>query len=302
MIELGEDQFRALCRANPVSAELGALDGKRRDAVRHFWFSLVGGLVFAATVAVALASMDLLVFGIVLALIVFIAGLVLAMIPMSRAGTALKMPVLETLAGQNGLTFMASGFDPPAYPDARKALFGSWLSSQSFTDLFHGMDAEGKRFAFYEAYLSRKSGKSTQVVFSGQVYAFQRRARSGGEIVVVPDRGLFNFFKPVSGMARVRFESDPDFEKKFEVYAVHAHEALALIGSDVRRLLLALREAGRVFAYVGPEDVLVAAGAGNKFEPGSMFRGTGAEERARRMFDDVRDSLAHLRALKAALG
>ncbi|HST37635.1 MAG TPA: DUF3137 domain-containing protein [Allosphingosinicella sp.] len=302
MIELGEEQFNALCRAGPVSAELGALDDKRRGAVRHFWMSLIGGIVFAGATVAVFAGMDLLWLGLVLGVIVFAIGLALGMIPMGRVGGALKQPVLDTLAGQNGLTFMQTGFDPPVYPDARKALFGSWLSSQSFTDLFHGMDPEGKRFAFYEAYLARKSGKSTQVVFSGQVYAFQRRTRSGGEIVVVPDRGLFNFFKPVSGMERVRFESDPEFEKRFEVYAFHAHEALALIGSDVRRKLLALRQAGRVFAYVGPEDVLVAAGAKNKFEPGSMFRATAAEARVRTMFDDVGEALTHLRALKAALG
>ena len=101
------------------------------------------------------------------------------------------------------------------------------------------------------------------------MYAFQRRARSGGEIVIVPDRGLFNFFKPLSGMERVRFESDPEFEKKFEVYAFEPHEALMLIGSDVRRQLLELRQAGRVFGYVGPEDVFVAATGKNKFEAGS---------------------------------
>ena len=68
-------------------------------------------------------------------------------------------------------------------PRPGKALFGSWLTTQTFTDLFHGSDADGRRFAIYEATLSRQSGKSSHIVFSGQIYAFQRRAARGG-----PDR------------------------------------------------------------------------------------------------------------------
>ena len=95
--------------------------------------------------------------------------------------------------------------------------------------------------------------------------------------------------------------SDPDFEKRFEVYAYHPHEAMSLIGTDLRRKLLELRQAGRVFAYVGPEDAFVAATAKNKFEAGSMFRATAGEERVRHMFDEVCESLGQLRALKAGL-
>ena len=65
--------------------------------------------------------------------------------------------------------------------------------------------------------------------------------------------------------------------------------------------MLELRQAGRVFAYVGPEDVFVAATGKNKFEAGSMFRATAGEERVRTMFDEVCESLGHLRALKAGL-
>jgi len=302
MIEYGEHHFSDLCREGRVALEISTLEDKRSKAVRSFWLYLIGGLLLAAAIAWSLVASGWVTTGVFLAIGVFVVALVLAILPLGKVGKGLKLPALETLAGQGGLTYMETGFDPPVYPDARKALFGNWLSSQSFTDLFHGTDEDGRRFAFYEGNLTRKSGKSTVTVFSGQMYAFQRRARSGGEIVIVPDRGLFNFFKPVSGMERVRFESDPEFEKKFEVYAFQQHEALSLIGSDVRRKLLALREAGRVFGYIGPEDVFVAATARNRFEAGSMFRSTGGRERARRMFDELCESLNHLRALKAALG
>jgi hypothetical protein len=75
-----------------------------------------------------------------------------------------------------------------------------------------------------------------------------------------------------------------------------------LVGSDVRRQLLELRESGRVFAYVGPEDVLVAIWGSDRFEPGSMFRRRSGQERVKLMFDDVCASMTVLRKLKSVLG
>mgnify|MGYP006202698003 CR=1 FL=1 len=129
----------------------------------------------------------------------------------------------------------------------------------------------------------------------------QRRSRSGGETAILADKGLFNFIKP-KGMNRVKFESDPAFEKKFEVYSTEPAGALAIVDADVRRALLELRGRGRVSAYVGPEDVLVAVWGKNRFEAGSMFRSRGGRERVQAMFDDVRASMAVLRRLRAALG
>lgn len=301
MIEFNDGHYRDLCRDGRVAAELSTLDERRRTALRQFWLRLGAGFVLAIGIGWSAAGQSWMGFGFFLAIVVFIVGIILAILPLSKAGEALKHPTLETLAKAGGLEYMPSGFDPPVYPDARKALFGTWLSGQTFTDLFHGTDQEGQRFAFYEAHLTRKSGKNTVTVFSGQIYAFQRRRSSGSEIVIVPDRGFFNFFKPIGGMERVRFEADAEFEKNFEVYAARPHEALSLIGSDVRRKLVELRAAGRVFAYVGPTDILVAASAGNKFEAGSMFRSTGGEERVRKMFEEVCESLTHLRSLKAGL-
>ena len=187
---------------------------------------------------------------------------------------------------------MPTGFDPPVYPDARKALFGNWLSSQTFTDLFHGTDGEGRRFAFYEGNLTRKQGKNTVTIFSGQMYAFQRRSRASGEIVIVPDRGLFNFFKPLSRHGAGQVRERPRFRE--EVRGLCLSTARGDEPARHRRSPQAARASpgGRVFAYVGPEDAFVAATGKNKFEAGSMFRATAGEERVRRMFDEVCDSLA----------
>jgi hypothetical protein len=301
MIEFGDEHFRDLCRSGRVALEISAIEDRRQSAVRRFWMSLVLVVVLAGAALWTLSGDETIGFGISLAIIILIFGAIVAALPLAKAGKALKIPVLETIAEKGALTYIENGFDPPVYPDAQKALFGSWLSSRSFTDLFHGEDGEGRRFALYEGTLTRRAGKSTHVVFSGQMYAWQRRARSGGEIAIVPDRGLFNFFKPVSGMERVRFEGDPEFEKKFEVYAFEPQQAQMTIGADARRALLELRQRGRVFGYVGPEGVFVAATGKNRFEAGSMFRRVSGEQRVRAMFDDVCAGLSVLKRLRAAL-
>jgi len=302
MIEYSEDHFRELCRAGRVAMEISTVEEKRRGAVRAFLLYMLGGILLAAAIAGSLIAADWIEFGVFLAIPVLILALVFALRALGKVGLALKLPVLETLAGKGGLAFLADGFEPPVYPDARKALFGNWLSSQTFTDLFQGADGEGRRFAFYEGHLMRSSGKNSHTVFQGQMYAWQRRARGGGDIVIVPDRGIFNFFKPVSGMERVKFEGDPDFERKFEVYAFEPLQAQMILDGEARRLLLVLRRAGRVFGYVGPEDAFIAATGKNRFEPGSMFRSISGEQRVRAMFDEVRASLAMLSRLRAALG
>jgi hypothetical protein len=298
MAEFTADTFATLCSQGPVRAQIDTIETVRRGAVRRFWLVLLGGI--AAAVAAAMLAAGA-VAGI-LFVVILVGTIIVAMGPLSAASAGIKHPALGALAAQGGMTYLPTGFDPPVLEEARTPLFGSWLSSALFTDLFHGEDADGRRFAFYEATLSRGHGKNRHQVFSGQVYAFQRRRTQSGAVVAVPDRGLFNFFKPAGGFERVKLDNAPDFEKRFELYATHAHEATMLFGSlTLRALLLRLRENGRIFAYIGPEDVLVAITGKNRFEPGSMFRSRGGEERVKLMFDDVCASLQILNELKASL-
>lgn len=302
MIEFGEEQFRDLCRGGSVQLEIETIEHKRRAALMRFWLFLFVGAVAGALLGYGMIMSGAASFGFFVGCVVFIGAILLASRPLRRIGSDLKQPVLERLAAQSGMTYAASGFTPPVYEEARPMLFGNWLSDQSFTDHFAGTDAEGRRFALYEATLARSSGKSRHVVFTGQIYAFERRARSGAPIAVLPDRSLFNFIRPDKAMERVAFDGDPEFEKKFEAYAAHPHEALLLLGSDARRLLLEARRAGKVFVYVGPGDVLVGISGRNMFEAGSMFRARSGEERVRAMFDDLGGALALLARLRASLG
>jgi hypothetical protein len=303
MIELTADCFEDVCGAAPVREQIGSLDTNRRSAVRKFWLYLLGGFVLAPLAYVTLDRAGWPTVAFFAAIILVIAGIVVGYSALAKVGESLKHPVLEAIAARAGMEYFASDFSPPVYPVAGKALFGSWLSSQNFTDLFNGTDEEGRGYALYEACLQRKTGKNTQTVFRGQVYALQRRPGGQGTTVVVPDRGLFNFFKPASGMERVKIEGDDLFESKFEVYSTAPLEARQLLDPAFRSRLNDIRKtSGRLLAYFDADNALVAVWGKDRFEPGSMFRRKGGEERVKAMLDDVCAALAQLREFKARLG
>jgi hypothetical protein len=302
MIEFTADDFEQLCAGDLVRERIGTIEAERKAAVRKFWFrGLLGlGLSVAALVTLLSSGWEVVAF---IAFAVFLIGtIVVSISPIMGAKEALKHPVLEEVAKRAGLEYIPSDFDPPVYGNARALLFGS-LSSESFSDLFHGADADGRGYAAYEATLQRRSGKNSYIVFSGQIYAFHRRPGLQGYTVAVPDKKIFNFFKPARDMERVRIEGDEEFERRFEVYSTAPMEARQLFfDSDLRRELLELRKAGKVLVYLGPDAALVAATGKNRFEPGSMFRSRPGKERVKMMFDDVCASLALLKKLKERLG
>lgn len=304
MIQLTGSDFQALCAATTVRERIGALEGERKAAVRKFWLRGLIGLALSAAALVTLLNAGWEVVAFVVFMAFLIGTVIAAAAPLMAAKEGLKHPVLEEVASRVGMEYIPSGFTPPAFGSARTLLFGGGgFSSQIFSDLFNGTDEEGRGYAVYEASLQRRAGKNSYEVFSGQMYAVQRRPGAGGHIAIIPDRKILNFWKPASDMERVKVESDPEFEKKFEVYATDPVEARELLfDTAFRARLLELRKAGRVFVYAGPDEALVAAAGKDRFEPGSMLRSRPGEERVRLMFDDVCASLALLRELKAKLG
>lgn len=303
MIELNAGHFEELCACEPVREQLETLEARRKAAMKSFWIYLLGGLALAVAALVSLQATGWEVAAWLVAGILLVIGIGAALYPLGRVTEELKHPVLEQLATRAGLEYLPSDFTPPAYLSARNLLFGTSFSNQSFTDLFHGVDDEGRGYAVYEAGLYRRSGKNTVTVFSGQIYAIHRRPGASGTTAIVPDRKLLNFFKPARDMERVKIDGDEAFESKFEVYSTAPLEAKQLLfDTDLRRRLLELRQSGRVFVYFGPEEALVAVSGKDRFEPGSMFRSKPGPERVRSMFDDVCASLAVLRELQAKLG
>ena len=303
MIEFTAGHFEELCAADPVRGQIDTLETRRTAAMKAFWKYLAGGIVVAAAALFSLQAAGWDAAAWIVAGILLVIGICAAFYPLGQVKEELKHPVLEELAAKAGLEYIPSDFDPPVYARTRDTLFGAGLSNQSFTDLFHGADGEGRGHAVYEACLQRRAGKNTVTVFSGQMYAIHRRPGAQGTTVIMPDRKLLNFFKPSSGMERVRIEGDDAFERRFEVYSTAPLEAKQLLfDSDLRRRLLDLRQSGRVAVYLSPEEALVTVGGKDRFEPGTMFRSKPGRERVRLMFDDVCASLAILRELKEKLG
>jgi hypothetical protein len=303
MIELGAGHFSELCAHETVRERIDGLEGERRAALRLFGKRDAIGLVLSAAALYTLLATGWQTTAIVVASLMLLGTIIGASLPLMEAGEALKHPVLEELARRCGMEYIADGFDPPAYGGARGLLFGDALNSETFTDLFHGADGEGRGNAVYEACLQRRVGKNTVTVFSGLLYAIQRRPGLQGISVAIPDRKILNVFKLAGDMERVKFEEDEAFEKKFEIYATEPAEARSLFSPLLRARLLEMRSKGRIVVYVSPEEVLLAAwDTGNRFEPGSMFRSRPGEERVKGMFDEVAASLTTLRALKQMLG
>ena len=305
MTEFTAEYFDDLCRQGPVQGQIQTIEDTRKAAVKQFFLRLLGTFAAGIILAILLASSVPLLAAIVL-VAALVGGIIWAMGPLERAKQGLKHPVLHALAERGGMTYEPSNFVPPVFADACRTIFGSWLSGTTFTDLFYGQDASGSNFAFYEALLTRRVGKNTTTVFQGQIYALQRQRGGTGLTIILPDKGIFNFFKPGAGMERVHFEDHPEFESRFEVYSTAPMEAKMLLGSrEIKDQLLEARGnawGSRLFAYLSPTDAFIAINGKDRFEPGSMFRSRPGEERVRQMFDEVCGSLTVMKRLKAAFG
>jgi hypothetical protein len=300
MTDVTDAEFDALCSAGPVLAEIGAIDARRKVAVRGFWLLLIGGLALASAIGSLLIASGWMVPGLIFLMVSLLVTPIVATRPLSRLIQAVKLPVLRTIAGAGGMTYVAGSFEPPVFASASELLFGA-LAGKLFTDLFQGADANGRIHGFCDAILSRGGARSAAICFSGQLYAFAHEG-VGQQIAIMPAGGLPPFpWQTPGGMKLVSFASDAAFDDKFAVYAGEAQAAGAAIGPELRAALLGLRAQGRVFAYLGPTGMLVAATGGNRFEPGNMFRSTGGRDRVKRMFEDYRDSRAILERLEAAV-
>jgi hypothetical protein len=301
MADITAADFTALCGHGPVASQIQTIEANRRGALSRFWMTVAGGGAGTLVLALLLGSVSP-----TLGVIAFLGGAMVTYIvasgPLHEAAGAIKLPTLQALAAQAGMTYTPAGFEPPVMGEAYPSIFSSFVNTATYSDLFYGQGADGRHFAIYEAILSQRTGRHTNILFNGQVYAFQRRRTQTGQVAVVPDQGIFNFFKPLGGFSRLPVDPDPEFDRQFEVYTTNVGDARAVLGSAALRMtLMQLRAGGKVFAYFGPTDVLVAIAGGNHFEPGSMFQSKSGEERVRLMFNDVCGSLDTVKRLLAVI-
>src|SRR4051794_22708313 len=136
MLAFSDSLCREICAAGPVALEISTMEDQRKSGLVRFWAIVGGAVLLAIAVAYALAGPQRT--GLVFAANFFILllGGVLGYRQLNRVAEALKVPALETIAAKGALTYQERGFDPPVYPDARRALFGNWLTTERFSDLF----------------------------------------------------------------------------------------------------------------------------------------------------------------------
>lgn len=280
----------------PLAPALAGLEEARKAAMKKRW------MIFGAAAVLAIVFVFVVprgVFGWALAIFALIGGWIWGSSFLDKAGRTLKDPALAAITQARGMTYAGHGFTADGY-EGLHPLFGR-PTQRSFTDRLTG--DEGGAYAFYEAVLVTGSGKSRQEIFRGLIFSLAR-AQTQGETVIVPDRGLFNFFKPGSGMERVKFEDDDEFEKRFEVYSTRPDEARALVNPVVREKLKGWRQAyGKVFVRIAAGEVAVALGKrNNHFEVGSMTKAIEPRERVRGIWNDVDATVAIAREIRSSLG
>ena len=297
MFEFTAEHFRDLCRSDAVRPIIDTLQERRRRAVRRFWLMLPATILLTVAVVAVAIVYQAPKSGFIFSVLVFGLGLGSALQPLQDAKDDLWEAVHDTLAAMGGMEYLLTGFDPPVLESARHFLFRRF-HSYSFSHLFHGSDADGRRFAVYSGSLSRGEGKQSVTLFSGRIYAWQRPSRGQGETAILPDKGLLNFIEP-EGMDQVKFPDDAAFERQFEVYSTAPQSALGQVDEELRRRLVELRRQGKLFVYIGPDDVLVALSGRLGNDPDGLFSRRPGEARAKRMFDDVCASMAMLRQLKS---
>ena len=293
---MDDPAFEQLCEGSLRPVLEGAAE-VRSKAMGQFWIRLAIGAAVTLAVIVFVSGTWKFALG--------VTGLVVtgfvAFGPLGKAAAALKQPVLAAAAESVGAAYQSEGFATAGY-ERLHGLFGS-PTSKRFSDFITGHWGE-RPFSIYEAVLTRGSGKSRQTVFIGQIYDHQRVTPVQGTTAVVPDKGLFNVFKPGPGMQRVKFESDPEFDRKFEVYSTLPDEARALMSEPVRRQLVELRQDNsRVFVVYEGDMVSTALYSGqDRLEAGNMMSNKPAKERARSIYADMQRSLAQSHRLSETLG
>lgn len=238
MSELTSEVFDDLCRTGPVQTELQASEARRAALQRR------GRIEGAAAIAFAVLSSALTWrLAPTFTPIVAVIGLVFTVWAWSRAreraAAAMKASILPRMAERAGLTYTAWPRNPEGFATVRRTLF-SGAPLFGFSDRFRGL-VDGRDMAFYEAVIQRRAGRnSRQTLFEGRIFWIPRRTAGRGRIVVRPDRRVLNFLRLEKGMERVKFDTDPQFEKRFEVYATDPAEASVKLGSsELRAWLLA---------------------------------------------------------------
>jgi len=293
---MSSPEFERLCDG-PLAPALAGLETQRHAAVRRFGLMMAGAGIVALLAAFLVPDISFKIFAV---LFILFFGWLVASRPLEATARSLKEPAVAAISAARSLSYTDTGFSADGY-EAIHPLLGR-PSGRTFRDRFSG-ERGGTPFAFYAAALISGSGKSRREVFKGMIYVVTRRPVQG-ETVIMPDRGLFNFFSPGRGMDRVRFEDDPDFERTFEVYSTQADEARGLINPVTRQALKAWRaQGGQMFVRLAADQATVAiAGPDDRFGVGAMLKPIPGRERIRGLWDDLERALSQVDQVRSVFG
>jgi hypothetical protein len=291
LIELTERHFQELCADPAVRRIIDDANRSGGRAALGFWGLLLAGLVAVGAGTWWAIAAGWLVTGVIFGSCGVLIVYILAAVPLAMAGRSIKLPVFGILAARHGLDYAPLVHVLPVSREAMGALFGDEPATESFTDYFYGKTLDAGDFSTCQAYRLGERGSR----FNGRLFAFAREHGGSGHILVTPESP-----SGVDAATELAID-DPAFRCAFQVHASVAEEGRALLGPEARRTLLELRRRGKVRLYAGPGEFLVAAEGRRGFTPGLGFRFRRAEDRIRWMFDDLADSLATLRTLKASL-
>ena len=225
-----------------------ARQGYRSAAIQRFALSIGGGIAIAVVGLLVLASPIFLFLGLVAAIF---GCSVWATKPRrefkDEAAAAIIPAVCEAVGG------LDYARDPSGFEGIGRfteiGVIGSHNRS-TYSDLLSGSHRDTE-FRMVHALLrrrkstttgvgsSRRRGSSTHTVFKGYLFSISVPKEIPGPILIARDHGgignaLGGFFRKFDGMRRVSFE-DPEFERRFEVYAPAPQTAQQVIGAGLRQ-------------------------------------------------------------------
>ncbi len=257
-----------------IKPELEKREVERQAGVKQFYALLaIGGMVVVLESGFTRAAShggnfipDIRL----VAVTMFIAA-ALGYFPLSAVRSKVKLGIITAFCGPLGLRYHSSG-EPTRFDAYQAFKLINKPDDSHFEDHFEGV-RNSCSFELCEARLTKGSGKSREVIFSGQLFRVAFPHRFLGETVVLRDSGWFNRFDCPPHMAKVGLE-DPHFEKIFEVFGTDQVEARAILTPAFMQRLVDLESAygGSHMRYAFTDgDLLIAIEASDKFEIGGMF-------------------------------
>lgn len=318
MRELDAADYEQLKRVPAVRAGLADIERRRAAAKRRFGIVLAIGTVLLAVQFWFLWQRDLVPVGSIILVIGAIVTWLVASWGLMSVNEALKEGILTEAARLVGLRYAKRVDEYPVMEEAHAFLFHTG-GSPLITDLFEGEDEAGRKIAFFEMGLSHSKPRNnddqeatTVTDFAGQMFAFARAAPGEGAVAVRPNPGLLGLTLAQSVSVErpgfkvdahsVEFGEDPSFNAAFDIVASDPALAGTILTPGIRRLLLELRNAERVWFYCGPRSVLIGLWGSNRFEGGGMLRSGPIEDRVRGMIDDLNDSVRTAKRLIEVAG